>query len=150
MLTRENAATTMTTVSSSLPSYPDRFDGRGIVIPGGGMRYFTCAWVCIRMLRSLGCTLPIELWHCGPEEMKGMRTSGSTPKIALAQSAELLPWTSISRILSILRHFNTVRCFHAGNNCHRRIDDSTDSSARRLFQWASRYKPAEPRCRSTT
>jgi hypothetical protein len=40
-----------------------------VVVPGGGMKYFTCAWVCIRMLRQLGCTLPIELWHLGPAEM---------------------------------------------------------------------------------
>jgi hypothetical protein len=45
------------------------FSGRGIVIPGGGAKYFTCAWVCIRMLRQLGCALPIELWHLGPAEM---------------------------------------------------------------------------------
>jgi ADP-heptose:LPS heptosyltransferase len=42
---------------------------KGIVIPGGGMKYFTCTWVCIRMLRQLGCGLPIELWHLGRDEM---------------------------------------------------------------------------------
>jgi ADP-heptose:LPS heptosyltransferase len=42
--------------------------GRGIVICGGGDTYFPCAWVCIRMLRRLGCTLPIELWYLGPLE----------------------------------------------------------------------------------
>jgi hypothetical protein len=47
-----------------------RFEGRGIVICAGGARLFTCAWVCIALLRSkLGCTLPIEVWHLGPEEM---------------------------------------------------------------------------------
>lgn len=45
------------------------FSGRGIVICGGGSRYFTCAWVCINMLRRLGCTLPIELFYLGPFEM---------------------------------------------------------------------------------
>ncbi|MBC7967344.1 MAG: hypothetical protein H7Z17_15620 [Fuerstia sp.] len=54
----------------SLTAYPeDRFQGRGIVICGGGNYYFPCVWVCIRMLRSVGCTLPIELWHRGPHEM---------------------------------------------------------------------------------
>jgi hypothetical protein len=48
--------------------------GRGIVIPAGGMRYFPCAWVCIRVLRALGCKLPIELWHVGRQELSaGMR-----------------------------------------------------------------------------
>lgn len=44
--------------------YPQgRYQGRGIVICGGGEKYLPCAWVCIRMLRRLGCRLPIELWH---------------------------------------------------------------------------------------
>ena len=31
---------------------------------------FTCAWVAIALLRQhLGCTLPIEVWHLGPQEM---------------------------------------------------------------------------------
>jgi len=52
------------------PRYPARrFRGRGIVICGGGAKYFPCAWVAVKMLRHLGCTLPIELWHLGPREM---------------------------------------------------------------------------------
>src|SRR3954469_21272304 len=43
--------------------------GRGIVICGGGLKYFTCAWVCINRLRALGCQLPIEFWHLGDAEM---------------------------------------------------------------------------------
>ena len=49
--------------------YPGGYSGRGIVICGGGGRLFTCSYVCIRMLEWLGCDLPIELWHLGPEEM---------------------------------------------------------------------------------
>ena len=45
------------------------FSGRGIVICGGGMRYFTCAWVCVKSLRRFGCELPIQLWHLGEREM---------------------------------------------------------------------------------
>lgn len=53
----------------TIPSFPEnRFHGRGIVICGGG-NYFPCVWICIRMLRSFGCTLPIELWHRGAREM---------------------------------------------------------------------------------
>jgi ADP-heptose:LPS heptosyltransferase len=54
---------------NTIPSYPHRYDGRGIVICGGGVRYFTNAWVCVNMLRWLGCTLPIQLWHLGKKEM---------------------------------------------------------------------------------
>jgi ADP-heptose:LPS heptosyltransferase len=46
-----------------------RFKGRGIVICGGGEKYFPGAWVCIHALRDLGCRLPIELWHLGAKEM---------------------------------------------------------------------------------
>lgn len=53
-----------------LPPYPTgRFEGRGLVVCGGGSRYFPCAWVTIRMLRHLGCDLPIQLWHLGPREL---------------------------------------------------------------------------------
>lgn len=48
--------------------YPTRFRGRGIVTCAGTIRYYTSAWVLIRMLRRLGCTLPIQLWYLGAEE----------------------------------------------------------------------------------
>jgi hypothetical protein len=54
------------------PPYPDnRFRGRGIVMCAGGPKYFPCAYVNIRMLRHLDCTLPVEVWHLGPSEMEG-------------------------------------------------------------------------------
>lgn len=49
------------------PPMPE-MSGRGIVINGGG-RYFELAYSSIYNLRKLGCTLPVELWHLGPEEM---------------------------------------------------------------------------------
>lgn len=56
--------------SADLPFPDHRFAGRGIVICAGGARLFTCAWVAIGLLRRhLACTLPIEVWHLGPEEM---------------------------------------------------------------------------------
>jgi ADP-heptose:LPS heptosyltransferase len=53
----------------NIPEYPGRYDGCGIVVCGGGARYFTSAWVCINMLRRLGCSLPIQLWYLGDKEM---------------------------------------------------------------------------------
>lgn len=41
----------------------EAYTGRGIVICAGGDKYLPCAWVCVRMLRFLGCSLPIEIWH---------------------------------------------------------------------------------------
>lgn len=53
----------------SLPSAPRTTAERGIVICGGGVSYFPSAWVTIRMLRHLGCTLPIQLWHLDRTEL---------------------------------------------------------------------------------
>src|SRR5688572_10769411 len=52
-------------------TYPKgQFSGRGIVIAAGGSIMFTNAYVLVSVLRkSLGCTLPIEIWHFGAEEM---------------------------------------------------------------------------------
>jgi ADP-heptose:LPS heptosyltransferase len=53
----------------TIPASNEHFKGRGIVICGGGVKYFTCAWVCVNMLRRFGCRLPVELWHLGATEM---------------------------------------------------------------------------------
>ncbi|GAB4407931.1 MAG: hypothetical protein Fur0044_01030 [Anaerolineae bacterium] len=50
--------------------YPEgQFAGQGIVICGAGERYFPGSWVSIKLLRHLGCRLPIELWYLGAHEM---------------------------------------------------------------------------------
>lgn len=55
--------------------YPDdRFEGKGVVICGGG-RYWPSAWVAIRRLRASGCALPIQLWYLGPGEMTALDIS---------------------------------------------------------------------------
>jgi len=65
-----NALEKMNAAAAALPDWPTRrFSGRGVVICGGGIRYFVCAWICINMLRRQGCTLPVELWHLGESEM---------------------------------------------------------------------------------
>lgn len=55
---------------------PPRGDGRGIVIVGGGP-YFPGAYALIRLLRHLGCALPIELWQLPSE-------SGAEERAAIA------------------------------------------------------------------
>jgi hypothetical protein len=53
----------------TLPAHPPvEYLDRGIIICGGGPKYFTNAWVCINMLRHLRCRLPIQLWHLGKKE----------------------------------------------------------------------------------
>jgi len=70
-ISRDELKARLAAAASADPPFPeDRFAGRGIVICAGGARLFTCAWVTIGLLRRhLACTLPIEVWHLGPEEM---------------------------------------------------------------------------------
>lgn len=51
--------------------YPvHRFQGRGIVTCAGGPRFFTCAWVLVRVLRDiLKTALPVQVWHRGAAEI---------------------------------------------------------------------------------
>jgi hypothetical protein len=41
---------------------------RGIVIAGGGLKYFPSVWVNVNLIRHFGCTLPIQLWYLGDGE----------------------------------------------------------------------------------
>lgn len=56
---------------ATIAEYPQgRFSGRGIVLSAGGRIYFTSAYVTIRVLRDVHkCTLPIEVFYNGPEEL---------------------------------------------------------------------------------
>lgn len=64
-----NAADLASEFIKTIPPFPvRRFSGDGIVMCGGGVTYFTNAWVCIQMLRFLGCPLPVELWYLGRRE----------------------------------------------------------------------------------
>jgi hypothetical protein len=69
MLTEQNALERIDAAAAALQAYPGGHHGRGVVVPGGGPRYFPCTWVCINMLREAGCDWPVELWHLGPAEM---------------------------------------------------------------------------------
>jgi FkbM family methyltransferase len=65
---------------AEIPPYDRRrFSGRGIVLCGGGVSYFTNAWVCVQMLRFHGCKLPVELWYLGRSELDGKMESLIAP-----------------------------------------------------------------------
>lgn len=70
LLSLENARKKAESFIKRIPNYPGGYEGRGIIICGGGLKYFTNAWVAIRMLRKLSCTLPIHIWHLGAEEIE--------------------------------------------------------------------------------
>ncbi len=51
---------------AAIPAYPKkRYRGRGVVIAGGGDRFFPGLYITIRALRHVGCTLPIQVWYLG-------------------------------------------------------------------------------------
>lgn len=58
-----------TTVGRTVPKKQLDSNGRGIVLCAGGRDYFPSAYMLVRELRHHGCTLPIEWWYNGEEEM---------------------------------------------------------------------------------
>jgi FkbM family methyltransferase len=96
--------------------YPgNQFAGRGIVIPGGGVRYFPCAFAALAALRSAGCALPVEIWHLPGEIEPGMRQAvawmpdvcfrdaGELPRPRILNGWELKPFAIInSRFSEVL------------------------------------------------
>ncbi len=56
-------------ISTLIPSREIYPVDRGIVIAGGGLKYFPSAWVNVNLLRHFGCQLPIQLWYLGDSEM---------------------------------------------------------------------------------
>lgn len=54
---------------AAVPAYPrGRYRGRGVVLAGGGDRFFPALYVTIRALRHVGCTLPIQVWYLGRDD----------------------------------------------------------------------------------
>ena len=64
------------------PAYPGG-EGDGIIIAASDPKYVASAYVTVRMLRHVGCTLPIQIWHCGrlrdwlPCERKAVEDHGA-------------------------------------------------------------------------
>ena len=47
----------------------EKVSGRGIVICAGGKTLMTCAFATVAQIRRVGCTLPIEIFYAGPDEL---------------------------------------------------------------------------------
>lgn len=56
---------------------------RGIVVCSGGWRFFSGLYVMIRVLRQVGCALPVEVWYLG------------TPEFDPRMAAALKPYGSV-------------------------------------------------------
>jgi hypothetical protein len=90
----------MQAAGSLLRPYPGLYAGKGIVIAGGGPKYFPSAWVCINMLRRHGCLLPIELWHLGSRELSADMLALVEPLGVVCVDAERIRELHLSRILN--------------------------------------------------
>jgi hypothetical protein len=85
---------------NTLPSARHSYNGRGIVIAGGGHTYFACAWICIRVLRELGCELPVQLWYLGEGELDAQMERLVAPFDVRCIDAHSVAATNPCRILS--------------------------------------------------
>lgn len=70
---------------AAIGRYPEgRFTHRGIVFSAGGRMYFTSVYVTIRVLRDVhGCTLPIEVFYCGEDELPQSAIAHMTQQYAV-------------------------------------------------------------------
>ncbi len=99
-LTEANALDRAHAFIAAMPPYPGGFHGRGVVIPAGGVQYFTNAWVCVHILRQLGCRLPIQVWHLGPLEMDQTMIRLLEPLDVACVDARAMRQTHPARILN--------------------------------------------------
>ena len=95
-----------------VPPFPDKFEGKGIVIAAGGIIFFTCAWVNIHSLRKHGCKLPIEVWYVGseltPEVIRQLERFNVTCVDALAYGWCDMPMLSLKPFSIINSRFKEV------------------------------------------
>lgn len=87
--------------AGSLPPSPAWPAERGIVICAGGWRFFASLFVTVKMIRRLGCFLPIQVWYLGDQ-------GEFDPRMAAALADEGVGWIN-------------GQAFARDNNCHRRI-----------------------------
>lgn len=57
-------------VIPSLSTTPPAFEGTGVVTCAGG-KYLKLAYASISKLREVNATIPVQIWHIGPDEVYG-------------------------------------------------------------------------------
>ncbi|MFT5524635.1 MAG: hypothetical protein ACI9HK_002592 [Pirellulaceae bacterium] len=73
---------------NSIPVFPAPSKQRGIVIVGGG-KYLPSVYVTVRVLRHVGCDLPIEIWHFDGEEDQAMFDAISDYDVRFVNASKL-------------------------------------------------------------
>jgi len=101
--------------------YPDIYKGKGIVMCAGGLKYFTCAWVAMNMLRRQGCILPVEIWYTGEEltleTIEVLETFNVKCKNAADYSSEEVESYCLKPFAILHSEFKEVLYLDADNNC---------------------------------
>jgi SAM-dependent methyltransferase len=84
---------------AAMPIYPSkRYQGRGVVLAGGGARFFPGLYVTIRALRHFGCRLPVEVWYFGHKgEMTAKSKAILTPYQVDCVDADKVRGTDLAR-----------------------------------------------------
>ncbi|MBO9201553.1 MULTISPECIES: alpha-mannosyltransferase [Niastella] len=107
--------------AAAIPPYPGGFEGRGIVICAGGLRYFTCAWINIHVLKKTGCSLPIEVWYTGneftPEVIATLTDLGVTCRNANDHSKLPIDGLALKPFAILNTRFKEVLYLDADNIC---------------------------------
>lgn len=90
-ITDLNVKERVTEFLNNIPTYPNRFKGRGIVICAGGEKYIYDTYRILRILRDkLGCTLPIEWFYVGTEELNGKQKAYLEKNLAPLRCIDVL------------------------------------------------------------
>jgi alpha 1,2-mannosyltransferase len=108
--------------AKKITPYPANFSGQGIVMCAGGMKYFTCAWVSLHMLRKKGCTLPVEIWYNGTELSREIiyeleKTEGVKCRNCVDYSTESVDGFMMKPFAILNSSFKHVLYLDADNNC---------------------------------
>jgi len=119
---------TWLTYLETIDGYPEGdFEGKGIVICAGGIKYFTNAWIAITQIRFLGCRLPIEVWFKDSELSSEVIANFEQLQVDCKNVSDYeqtnLKGYGLKPLAILLSKFEEVLYLDADNNC---LYDPTD------------------------
>lgn len=105
----------------------DKFHGRGIVMCAGKIKYFTCCWISIKVLRRKRCSLPIEVWYMNDElsndVKKALHKMNVVCKNAADFTTEKLTRYALKPFSILNSSFSDVLYLDADNICMENPED---------------------------